>query len=101
MVGKAIAGRREGIVLATKVYSPMSDERNHQGGSRRWLVTELDNSLHRVNADAGASRNLGHRYLRARVGECHAGGREDLVAVALGIGTSRRRRGSWLGNQRL
>ena len=51
MVGKAIAGRREDIVLATKVYSPMSDERNHQGGSRRWLVTELDNSLRRINAD--------------------------------------------------
>jgi aryl-alcohol dehydrogenase-like predicted oxidoreductase len=51
MVGKAIAGRREDIVLATKVYSPMNDERNHQGGSRRWLVTELDNSLRRINAD--------------------------------------------------
>ena len=51
MVGKAIAGHCEDIVLTTKVYSPMSDERNHQGGSRRWLVTELDNSLRRINAD--------------------------------------------------
>jgi aryl-alcohol dehydrogenase-like predicted oxidoreductase len=51
MVGKTIVGRREDIVLATKVYSPMSDERNYQGGSRRWLVTELDNNLRRINAD--------------------------------------------------
>src|ERR1700709_1645952 len=51
MVGRAIAGRRDDIVLATKVYSPMSDERNHQGTSRRWLVTELDNSLRRLGVD--------------------------------------------------
>jgi aryl-alcohol dehydrogenase-like predicted oxidoreductase len=51
MVGKAIAGRRDDIVLATKANNPMGDERNHQGGSRRWLVTELDNSLRRLGVD--------------------------------------------------
>ncbi|MFD0808559.1 aldo/keto reductase [Amycolatopsis umgeniensis] len=51
MVGKAIAGRREDIVLATKATMPMGDERNHQGASRRWLVTELDNSLRRLGVD--------------------------------------------------
>jgi aryl-alcohol dehydrogenase-like predicted oxidoreductase len=51
MVGKAIAGRRDDIVLATKVWSPMSEEPNHQGASRRWLVTELDNSLRRLGVD--------------------------------------------------
>ncbi|MFI6305096.1 aldo/keto reductase [Amycolatopsis thailandensis] len=51
MVGKAIAGRREDIVLATKAVLPMGDERNHQGASRRWLVTELDNSLRRLGVD--------------------------------------------------
>jgi len=51
MVGKAIAGRRDDIVLATKASMPMGDERNHQGGSRRWLVTELDNSLRRLGVD--------------------------------------------------
>ena len=51
MVGKAIAGRRDDIVLATKVWSPMSDEINHQGSSRRWLVTELENSLRRLGVD--------------------------------------------------
>ncbi|MFD5245531.1 aldo/keto reductase [Amycolatopsis sp. NPDC058340] len=51
MVGKAIAGRREDIVLATKASMPMGEERNHQGASRRWLVTELDNSLRRLGVD--------------------------------------------------
>ncbi|MFC4117967.1 aldo/keto reductase [Nonomuraea zeae] len=51
LVGKAIAGRRDDIVLATKANQPMGDERNHQGSSRRWLVTELDNSLRRLGVD--------------------------------------------------
>lgn len=51
MVGRAIAGRREDIVLATKASMPMGEERNHQGASRRWLVTELDNSLRRLGVD--------------------------------------------------
>jgi aryl-alcohol dehydrogenase-like predicted oxidoreductase len=51
MVGKAIAGRRDDIVLATKVWSPMSNNPNHQGSSRRWLITELDNSLRRLGVD--------------------------------------------------
>ncbi|MET8122882.1 aldo/keto reductase [Micromonospora sp. NPDC005189] len=51
LVGKAIAGRRDDIVLATKAAMPMGDERNHRGSSRRWLVTELDNSLRRLGVD--------------------------------------------------
>jgi aryl-alcohol dehydrogenase-like predicted oxidoreductase len=51
MVGKAIAGRRDDVVLATKAAMPMGDERNHRGSSRRWLVTELDNSLRRLDVD--------------------------------------------------
>ncbi|MER5434634.1 aldo/keto reductase [Streptomyces sp. NPDC002588] len=51
MVGKAIAGRRDDIVLATKAGMPMGEERNHRGGSRRWLVTALDDSLRRLGVD--------------------------------------------------
>jgi aryl-alcohol dehydrogenase-like predicted oxidoreductase len=51
MVGKAIAGRRDDIVLATKGHMPMGDERNHQGSSRRWLFTALEASLRRLNVD--------------------------------------------------
>ena len=51
MVGKAIAGRRDDVVLATKAFLPMDDERNHRGASRRWLVTALDDSLRRLGVD--------------------------------------------------
>ncbi len=51
MVGKAIAGRRDDVVLATKAHLPMGEEPNHRGSSRRWLVTELDNSLRRLDVD--------------------------------------------------
>ncbi|GGN04787.1 aldo/keto reductase [Streptomyces fuscichromogenes] len=51
MVGKAIAGRRDDIVLATKAGMPMGEERNHKGGSRRWLVTALEDSLRRLGVD--------------------------------------------------
>jgi aryl-alcohol dehydrogenase-like predicted oxidoreductase len=51
MVGKAIAGRRDDIVLATKATMPMGDDRNHRGSSRRWLVTALDDSLRRLGVD--------------------------------------------------
>ncbi|WP_405800607.1 aldo/keto reductase [Streptomyces halstedii] len=51
MVGKALAGRRDDIVLATKAGMPIGEERNHRGSSRRWLVTELDNSLRRLGVD--------------------------------------------------
>ena len=51
MVGKAITSRRDDVVLATKVGLPMGDDSNHKGSSRRWLVTELDNSLRRLGLD--------------------------------------------------
>src|SRR3569833_1495201 len=51
MVGKAIAGRRDDIVLATKATMPMGEERNHQGSSRRWIFTALDDSLRRLGVD--------------------------------------------------
>ncbi|RSM36321.1 aldo/keto reductase [Amycolatopsis balhimycina DSM 5908] len=51
MVGQAIAGRRDDIVLATKATMPMGEERNHRGNSRRWLVTALDDSLRRLGVD--------------------------------------------------
>ncbi|MFI5605750.1 aldo/keto reductase [Amycolatopsis sp. NPDC051903] len=50
-VGKAIAGRRDDLVLATKATMPIGDERNHRGSSRRWLVTALDDSLRRLGVD--------------------------------------------------
>lgn len=51
LLGNAIAGRRDDLVLATKAGLPMGDGRNHRGSSRRWLSTELDNSLSRLGVD--------------------------------------------------
>jgi aryl-alcohol dehydrogenase-like predicted oxidoreductase len=51
LVGKAIAGRRDDIVLATKAGLPMGDQLNHRGSSRRWLFSALDSSLRRLGVD--------------------------------------------------
>lgn len=51
LLGKAIAGRRDDIVLATTAGLPMGDEPNHRGSSRRWLASELESSLRRLGVD--------------------------------------------------
>jgi aryl-alcohol dehydrogenase-like predicted oxidoreductase len=51
IVGKALQGRRDDIVLATKVHFPMGDEPNHRGNSRRWIISEVENSLRRLQTD--------------------------------------------------
>jgi len=51
IVGKALKGRRDDMVLATKVSVPMGDDPNHRGNSRRWIVQEVENSLRRLGTD--------------------------------------------------
>jgi aryl-alcohol dehydrogenase-like predicted oxidoreductase len=51
IVGEALQGRRADIVLATKFFMPMDDRPNHSGGSRRWIIAEVENSLRRLQAD--------------------------------------------------
>ncbi len=52
MVGQALAGgRRDNIVLATKVHGSMGDDPNEFGNSRRWIVREVENSLRRLKTD--------------------------------------------------
>jgi aryl-alcohol dehydrogenase-like predicted oxidoreductase len=53
IVGKALAGgRREQVVLATKVHGKMHDaDPNQFGNSRRWIVQEVENSLRRLKTD--------------------------------------------------
>ena len=51
IVGKALKGRRDDVVLATKFFIPMGDDPNQRGGSRRWIVTEVENSLRRLGTD--------------------------------------------------
>jgi len=52
IVGKALAGgRRDNVILATKVHGPMGFDPNEQGNSRRWVIREVENSLRRLNTD--------------------------------------------------
>src|SRR3954467_5230340 len=51
IVGKALAGRRDGIVLATKVGFPMGDDPNRRGASRRRIINGVEDSLQRLGPD--------------------------------------------------
>jgi aryl-alcohol dehydrogenase-like predicted oxidoreductase len=51
IVGKALQGRRDDVVLATKFFMPFDDDPNHRGGSRRWIMTGVENSLRRLGTD--------------------------------------------------
>jgi aryl-alcohol dehydrogenase-like predicted oxidoreductase len=52
IVGKALAGgRRDRVVLATKVHGRMGDDVNEQGNSRRWIIRACENSLRRLGTD--------------------------------------------------
>jgi aryl-alcohol dehydrogenase-like predicted oxidoreductase len=52
IVAKALAGgRRDNVILATKVHGTMGDDPNEFGNSRRWIVREVENSLRRLKTD--------------------------------------------------
>jgi aryl-alcohol dehydrogenase-like predicted oxidoreductase len=51
VVGLALRGRRDDVVLATKVGRPMDDDPNHRGASRRWIVRAVEDSLRRLRTD--------------------------------------------------
>jgi aryl-alcohol dehydrogenase-like predicted oxidoreductase len=51
IVGKALLGRRDDVVLATKFHAPMGKDPNERGNSRRWVVREVEASLKRLQTD--------------------------------------------------
>ncbi|MBH0779568.1 aldo/keto reductase [Nocardia bovistercoris] len=51
IVGKALKGRRDDIVVATKFHSQWGDGINTRGSSRRWIFQEVENSLRRLDID--------------------------------------------------
>jgi aryl-alcohol dehydrogenase-like predicted oxidoreductase len=62
IVGKALTGgKREGVGLATKAWGQMGDGPNRRGVSRRWIITEVENSLRRLGTD-WIDRYQIHRY---------------------------------------
>ncbi|MGO9956214.1 MAG: aldo/keto reductase [Solirubrobacteraceae bacterium] len=52
IVGKALTGgKRDNVVLATKVHGTMGDDPNQFGNSRRWIISEVESSLRRLKTD--------------------------------------------------
>ncbi|MFI8189966.1 aldo/keto reductase [Streptomyces sp. NPDC085946] len=51
IVGKALEGRRDDVVLATKVHFQMGEGRNRSGNSRRWITRAVEDSLRRLRTD--------------------------------------------------
>src|ERR1700744_2181356 len=51
IVGQALAGRRDDVVLATKFALPMGSGPNHSGGSRRYVTSAVEDSLRRLQTD--------------------------------------------------
>ena len=51
IVRKALAGRRDKVVLATKFHGGMGDDPNERGNSRRWIAQEVEASLRRLGTD--------------------------------------------------
>ena len=51
ILGKALKGRRDDVVVGTKVYHPMGDDPNQRGSSRRWITRAVEDSLRRLQTD--------------------------------------------------
>ena len=51
IVGAALKGRRDDVVLATKCFNPMSRDANARGSSRRWIIRACEDSLRRLDTD--------------------------------------------------
>jgi aryl-alcohol dehydrogenase-like predicted oxidoreductase len=51
ILGRALAGRRDDVVVATKFYNAMDNDPNHRGASRRWIVKACEDSLRRLGTD--------------------------------------------------
>lgn len=51
IVGRALTGRRDEVVLATKVHGPMGDGPNDRGNSRYHIMMQVEASLRRLNTD--------------------------------------------------
>ena len=109
IVGKALTGRRDDVILATKVHFPMGEGPNRGGNSRRWIIREVEDSLRRLQTDwidlyqihrpdpatdieetlsaltglvqAGKIRAFGCSSFPAEeiVGACHAAGQHGLL----------------------
>jgi aryl-alcohol dehydrogenase-like predicted oxidoreductase len=51
IIGRALKGRRDQVVLATKFGRPAGTDPNQRGASRRWIMTAVEGSLRRLQTD--------------------------------------------------
>ena len=52
IVAKALKGKRDDVVLATKFFNHMRPkDPNARGGSRRWIMQAVEDSLRRLDTD--------------------------------------------------
>jgi aryl-alcohol dehydrogenase-like predicted oxidoreductase len=61
ILAKAMAGRRDELVIATKFFNNFRGEKNRRGGSRYWIRQAVENSLRRLNTDRIDLYQI-HRY---------------------------------------
>lgn len=50
-LGKALGKRRHEIILATKFGMPIGQDPRKRGGSRKWIMTAVEDSLRRLGTD--------------------------------------------------
>jgi aryl-alcohol dehydrogenase-like predicted oxidoreductase len=50
-LGKALAGRRDEVVIATKFVAPIDDDPSHAGAGARWVAEAVEGSLRRLGTD--------------------------------------------------
>lgn len=79
IVGRAIAPRRDEVVLATKMYHPMGTSPNQMGNSRRWMRQAVEGSLERLGTDRIDLYQL-HRFDESCDLDDSMGGLTDLTA---------------------
>ncbi|WP_216910116.1 aldo/keto reductase [Nocardia noduli] len=51
IVGKALRGRRDTVILASKFHNAVDDDPTHRGNSRRWIARAVEDSLRRLDTD--------------------------------------------------
>ncbi len=51
IIGRALRGRRDEVILATKVHGAMGPGQNARGNSRVWIAREVEHSLRRLGTD--------------------------------------------------
>ncbi len=51
IVGRALRGRRDEVIVATKFFNAMSEDPNQRGASRRWIMRAVEDSLRRLETD--------------------------------------------------